>query len=426
MRKLFRIGRDVKSKRARVKDYLEKGVNSQDLDVRLQLIQSLIPLGLERVQEELEEEVRRLAGERYKRNGRGDYGRWGHQWGSISLGGQKVPIQYPRVRDRKAGREVGLESYKKLQSSEDMDEGVLRRLLHGLSCRRYRECCEMVPEVFGLSSSTLSRRFIRASEEKLKEFMERRLDDLDIVAIFIDGKTFQSDEMVIALGVTLEGHKVILGFVQTGTENARVCGEFLSGLLDRGLRIEAGVLCVMDGSRGIHKAVKKVFGGDALVQRCQWHKRENVLGYLPKREQDRFRRALQRAYEAPTYEGAKASLEKLKPALALINESALRSLEEGFEECLTLHRLGLFGKLGLSLKTSNCIESLMSQIGQKLDKVDSWKNSNQKQRWLATALLDIEPRLRRIKGYRYLLELRSAIQSELRIEPAEGKEGTAA
>ena len=133
-----------------------------------------------------------------------------------------MPIKYPRVRDRKAGREAGLESYRKLQSSVDMHEDVLRRLLHGLSCRRYRECCEIVPEVFGLSASTLSRRFIRASEVKLREFMERRLDDLDIVAIFIDGKTFQSDQMVIALGVTSEGRKVILGFVQTGTENCCV------------------------------------------------------------------------------------------------------------------------------------------------------------------------------------------------------------
>jgi transposase-like protein len=252
------------------------------------------------------------------------------------------------------------------------------------------------------------------------------LDDLDIVAIFIDGKTFQSDEMVIALGVTSKGKKVILGFVQTGTENAKVCGEFLCGLLDRGLRIEEGVLCVMDGSRGIRKAVESVFGSYALVQRCQWHKRENVVRYLPKRDQDRFRRALQRAYEEPTYEGAKVALEKIKTELAPINESAVRSLEEGLEETLTLHRLGLFEELGQSLKTTNCIESLMSLIGQRLDKVDYWKNSNQKQRWLATALLDIEPRFRRIKGYRHLSQLKNVIQSELGIEVTERKEGVAA
>ncbi|RLB81207.1 MAG: hypothetical protein DRH17_09910 [Deltaproteobacteria bacterium] len=153
----------------------------------------------------------------------------------------------------------------------------------------------------------------------------------------------------------------------------------------------------------------------ALIQRCQWHKRENVLSYLVKEHQETFRRKLQRAYQEPTYEKAKAALMKVKKELSLINESAVRSLEEGLEETLTLHRLGLFEKLGKSLKTSNSIESVMSLIEQRTQKVDYWKNSNQKQRWLATALLEIEPRLNRIRGYRYLPELRTAIQRELRI-----------
>jgi transposase-like protein len=156
-----------------------------------------------------------------------------------------------------------------------------------------------------------------------------------------------------------------------------------------------------------------VFGAKALVQRCQWHKRENVVSYLPKNRQEQIRKELQRAYEKPSYEEAKKALEKVKKEISLINESAVRSLEEGLEETLTLHRLGLFEKLGQSLKTTNCMESLMAQIGQKLDKVDYWKNSNQKQRWLASALLDIEPRLNRVKGYRYLPELRLALQREI-------------
>ena len=139
------------------------------------------------------------------------------------------------------------------------------------------------------------------------------------------------------------------------------------------------------------------------------------MSYLVKEHQETFRRKLQRAYQEPTYEKAKAALMKVKKELSLINESAVRSLEEGLEETLTLHRLGLFEKLGKSLKTSNSIESVMSLIEQRTQKVDYWKNSNQKQRWLATALLEIEPRLNRIRGYRYLPELRTAIQRELRI-----------
>ncbi len=162
-------------------------------------------------------------------------------------------------------------------------------------------------------------------------------------------------------------------------------------------------------------------GSRALIQRCQWHKRENVVSYLPPGRQDSFRRVLQRAYEEPSYQEAKKALEKVKRELSLVNQSAVRSLEEALEETLTLHRLGLFEKLGRSLKTTNCIESLMSQVGQALDKVDHWKNSNQKERWLATALLDIEPRLNRVKGYRHLPELKVAIQRELGIQVASGE-----
>ena len=419
MKRVLQARKDVKARRAKVKELMSLNLSEIEMDIKLQLIQELIPLGLMQVGEELKEEVKVLAGGRYKRDGIPGYVRWTKQWGSIYLGEQKIPIPYQRVRDRKRRKEVELKSYKRLQEPQGVDEGLLKKILIGLSCRRYRECSEMIPEVFGLSSSTVSRRFIKASARKLKELMERRLDNLDLVAIIIDGKTFKDDEMIIALGVTVEGNKVILGFIQAGTENALVVRDFINGLLERGLKTEEGMLWIMDGSKGIRKAVEKVFGRYVFIQRCQWHKRENVVGYLPKGKQATFRRKLQKAYEEPTYKGAKEALGKVKQELSLINESAVRSLEEGLEETLTLHRLGLFEKLGKSLKTTNCIESIMALIGQRTDKVDYWKNSNQKQRWLATALLDIEPRLNRIKGYKYLHELRVAIQRELGIKKEE-------
>jgi transposase-like protein len=255
------------------------------------------------------------------------------------------------------------------------------------------------------------------------------LESYDLVALFLDGKTFAEDEMIIvrlrltnvALGITLSGEKVILGFVQTGTENERVCSEFLQSLLDRGLRIEQGLLCivrlrltnVLDGAKGLHKAIQKVFGSQAVLQRCQWHKRENVVSYLPKSQQALWRRKLQGAYEKPTYAEAQSALLRIRQELRLINASAVASLDEGMEETLTLHRLGIFPQLGLSLKTTNCLESLMSQVGQRTDKVDRWRNSDQKQRWVASALLDIEPKLHRIKGYRHLPTLRAALQGEI-------------
>jgi transposase-like protein len=196
------------------------------------------------------------------------------------------------------------------------------------------------------------------------------LEPYDFVALFLDGKTFAEDEMIIAL------------------LSAPACA---------------------------------VSTADRCNAQAEWHKRENVVSYLPKPQQALWRRKLQKAYEKPTHAEARASLLRIRQELRLVNASAVASLEEGMEETLTLHRLGVFPQLGLSLKTTNCLESLMSQVGQRTDQVDRWRNSDQKQRWVASALLDIEPRLRRIKGYRHLPTLRAALQGEIRGQsPATG------
>ena len=418
MKTILRIGRGVKVRRARVKEILDLPAKAMDMNGRAELIQALIPLGLWHVKEVLEEEVRSLAGERYKRQGVEGYDRWGKQWGSVYLRDQKVPIPVPRVRDRQGGKEIRLRSYERMQEPWNGDEGVLKRILHGLSCRSYERCAEAVPEAFGLSGSTVSKRYIRASARELKRLCERRLEGYDFVALLLDGKGFGTDEMVIALGVTMDGRKIPLGFVQTGAENERVGREMIEGLLERGLKIGDGLLCIIDGSKGLRKALYDVFGTKVLVQRCQWHKRENVIGYLPKGMQGSMRRRLQEAYEEPTYERAKEKLLKIRRELQQINRSAVNSLDEGFEETLTLHRLGLFPELGVSFKTTNCMESLMALIGQKTDKVDYWRNSDQKHRWLAAALLDLEPRLRKVKGYKYLPKLRAAIQRAIETDKA--------
>ncbi len=386
--------------------------NLPELDVRVELIQALIPIGLEAVNETLQQEVSQLAGERYSRDGGvPGYARWGAQRGSVYLADQKVAIAVPRVRDRRRGQEVPLSAYQALQDPRRAEDASLRKVLKGLSCRDYEPCVDAVSETFGLSSSSMSRRFKRASGKKLAELAERDLSGYDIVALFLDGKTFGDDAMVIALGVTMKGEKVVLGFVQTATENERVCSQFLRSLVERGLNVETGVLCVIDGAKGLRKAVDKVFGAKAAVQRCQWHKRENVVRYLSTSQQATFRRKLQRAYDQPTYSKAKAGLKKVRAELGLLNQSAVASLDEGFEETLTVHRLGLFKELGRSFKTTNCIENLNSLIGNRTGKVDRWRNSEQKHRWLATAILDIEPRLRTVVGYRHLPRLRAALQS---------------
>ena len=232
----------------------------------------------------------------------------------------------------------------------------------------------------------------------------------------LDGKTFADATMVLALGITITGEKRFLGFVETDTENERVLTPFLRSLVERGLDLSQGVLVILDGGKGLRPAVTKAFRHRALVQRCQWHKRENVVSYLATTEQAVWRQRLQRAYNRPTYEEALGALETLHGELDDRNQSAAGSLAEGLDETVTLHRLGLYGVLGRSLKTTNCLESINALVEERCAKVDHWQNSNQRHRWLATALLDIEPRVRKVMGYRHLPKLRAALKRELKIE----------
>jgi len=379
------------------------------IDVKVALIQALIPLGLQAVREELEADVTALAGARYEREGRQPgHVRWSQQRGSVYLGEQKLPIRFTRVRNGQTQTEVPLATYERLQTPRALDEGLWRRVLVGLSCGRYRECAETVPVAFGLSRSTVSRRFIRASARHLKTLLERALTE-EFVAVFLDGKSLAAEAVVIAVGVTLRGEKVFLGIVQTATENARVLTEFLHGLVARGLRPAAGLLWIIDGGKGLRAAIHAVAGSAAVIQRCQWHKRENVVSYLPKARQAAVRGQLQAAYRQPTYAAAKAQLDALERALARENPSAAASLHEGLEETLTLHRLGLADQLGRSFATTNVLESINAQVERLLRRVTRWQGGDQKLRWVASALLDLEPRLRRVKGYRALPQLRAAI-----------------
>ena len=390
-------------------------IEALELDPRVELIRQLIPLGLAEVGRMLEEEVEQLAWRRHARKTEDDrHYRHGHNPVSVRLGGQRHPVRVPRVRGP-AG-ESRLAAYEQLHGSPgEMDEGLFRKVLLGISCRDYEAAVEAVPGAIGLSKSTVSREFKKATAAKLKEFQERDLSGYDVVAFVLDGKSFAEDEMVVALVVTSKGDKVFLGFVQTDTENAVVIRSFLRSLKDRGIDLSAGALVVIDGARGLRSGVLAVFKGQVFIQRCQWHKRENVISYLPRAEQKGWRQRLQRAYQRPTYEEAVQDLKALRQELAEVNQSAAASLDEGFEETLTLHRLGVFPLVGRSLKTTNVLESVNALAEQRCGRVDHWKNSSQKHRWLATTLLEIEPRLRRLLGYRHLPLLRAAIQQDLGI-----------
>jgi len=387
-----------------------------DVDSKVEMIRALVPLGLMHIAEVLDDEVTGLAGEHYARKAATTRGRrHGSNPGTVGLAGQRVPIRVPRVRSVTGG-EIPLRSYEALSGDREVNDLLLKRVLYGISCRNYEAAAESIPGAIGLSSSTVSRGFIEASAAQLRELQERDLSGEDVVALFLDGKTFADATMVVALGITISGEKRFLGFVETDTENEKVLTPFLRSLLERGLDISQGLLVILDGGKGLRAAVKKAFRNRAVVHRCQWHKRENVVSYLSKSEQAQWRKRLQRAYNRPEYEEARAALEKLLGELEDRNQSAAGSLTEGLEETLTLHRLGVYAVLGRSFKTTNCLESVNALVEERCAKVDHWKNSSQRQRWLATALIDIEPRLRKVVGYRHLPKLREALSRELKIE----------
>ena len=230
-----------------------------ELDAKVELIRSLVPLGLMHVEEMLDDEVTALAGARYARKDASIGGRrHGSNPGTVGLAGQRVPIRVPRIR-RVAGGEIPLRSYAALHGEGAVNDRLLTRVLYGISCRNYAAAAAAIPGAIGLSGSTVSRTFIQASAAKLHEFHERDLSNENVVAIVLDGKTFAEATMVIALGITMTGEKRFLGFVETDTENAQVLTPFLRSLLERGLDISQGVLVILDGGKGLRAAVRNGF-----------------------------------------------------------------------------------------------------------------------------------------------------------------------
>lgn len=403
----------VVDKRKALQDYEELGMIN-DIDVKISLIQALIPIGLDAVQKQLQKEVLMLAGKRYQ-HGK-EYTRWGRQNGSVYLQNQKVPIRVPRVRNIKGRSEVPLDTYRKLQDPYQGDERLFKQLIHGLSMNRYGESAALVPEVFGISGSRVSGRFKHATVKRLRYLQSRNLNKYDFVAIFIDGKRFADEGVLVSIGITIHGEKIVLGIEQMNTENHRSTEQFFNKLIERGLRHDQGLLFIIDGSKGLYKGIKRIFQGRGVIQRCWWHKQENVVSYLSKPQQVNWRRQIQEAYRNPSYKETHKALSRIADKLDSINTSAGNSLRKGLEETLTIHKLGLYNELKRSFCTTNCIESVLSAVAQYTQRVDRWRDGSHIQRWVAAGLLEVEPRLTKISGYKHLAMLRKRIQEHLQIE----------
>jgi transposase-like protein len=387
----------------------------QEIHIQFEMLRHHIELCRMLVNEMLNDEVNVLAGERYKHNKPmcNRYSRWGFNPGSVRVGDEKVRIDVPRIYDNQEQETIPLTTYKQLKEIPAVDDQLLKRVISGISTGDYRSAIQNLVDSFGLSRSSVSNRFIEVSTEKLEEFTKRDLSQHDFIALFIDGKYLAKEQIIIVLGVTLKGEKIPLGFIQTNTENSGCIKELLSGLIERGLRYKEGILCIIDGSKGIRKAISEVFGRYALVQRCQWHKRENVLNYLKESSKAIYRKRINKAYHADTYLEAKKMLLSIIDDLEIENTDAANSLKEGFEETLTLHKLDLVEELRASFTTTNCIENVNSLMIKHLGKVKYWKNSDQRHRWVACALLEIEQRLRKVDNYKKLHLLKNKIMMEV-------------
>lgn len=368
--------------------------------------------GLLIMQSVMNAEVESLAGPKGRHDPDRQVTRWTGQQGYVVLGGKKVKTTKPRVRSME-GHEVALESYERFQSPPRRQSSIMRKLINGISTRKYTKAVEDFTEGYGISKSAVSRELVVATRDSLKSLCERRLDAIGRLAVLmIDGKTIKGECVVVALGVDFTGKKHVLGLVQGGTENSTVVQHLLDDLIERGLDPKQKMLLVLDGSKALRKAVRKMLGDDCPVQRCQLHKRRNVVELLPKEYQGSADQRLRTAYTMADYDQAKAQLLKTVDWLEGINPSAAGSLREGLEDTLTLHRLGVPEELRKSLRSTNLIESALSVTETVMGRVKRWRGGDMRLRWTAAGLLMAERRFRRIRGYEKMSKLLAALETD--------------
>jgi transposase-like protein len=375
---------------AEMMGWLRKGVGELIRQAGLQLMDLL-----------MQEEVRELVGERSQRQAERTASRWGSERGYCVVMGQKVPIQRPRVRSTD-DKEVRLGSYEMFHRGEPLTETVWEKLMLGLSTRKYDQAVRQFSEAYGLEKSAISEHFIEASRKKVKDMMERRLDKMRLCALLIDATPFEGQQMVAALGIDEYGRKTILGIRQGATENATVVGELLGDLLERGLDFTEPRLYVLDGAKALSAAVKKHAGESAAIQRCQVHKRRNVLDHLTEEQKPGVEKKLNAAYALEDYAPAKQALNTLHRELMDLNPSAARSLGEGMEETLTVHRLHMPMLLRKTLASTNVIESAFSIVERVCRNVKRWHGGDQRERWVGSGLLVAEKQFHRVQGYKQI------------------------
>jgi putative transposase len=377
-----------------------------------------VGVGLGVLHELLEAEVDEVVGPKGKHDPERTAVRHGHEGGEVTLGGRRVPVRRPRARTADGEQEVELGTYAHFADRDQLADVVLERMLAGVSTRRYQRTAEPVGSQVdefarSTSKSAVSREFVSRTRENLIDLMSRPLDDLRLAVVMLDGIELKGRCCVVALGIDTDGVKHPLGLWDGSTENATVATTLLSNLTGRGLDVDQGVLVVLDGGKALRKAVNDVFGVHTPVQRCVRHKERNVLDHLPEHQRDTVRRRLRAAWALDDHAAALDRLRVLADELARTDPGAAASLREGMQETLTVTRLGVTGRLKLTLQSTNPCESMIETVRRISRNVKRWQNGDMCLRWTAAGMLEAQQQFRRIIGHTDLAKLAVAVERDV-------------
>lgn len=415
---------------AQVRSNQIEGIDGKMIDSEHALISMLLPPALKAFFWDLETELNSLCGDRYLHSEH-PMTRWGNQPGSIILGGQRIALQRPRVRNRDTKEEVIPVTYARYQDPEHFDRSVFQEGIKRVSQKDYSKGLPKIAASFGVSKASVSRSWIKSTEKQLEKMLHRDLSTLKILACFIDGKRFSKLGVMVALGVGEDGRKHVLGIYQSSTENSTACLKLLEDLENRGLPTE-GLLFIVDGGSGLNKALEEKYQIDDPTQRrayrgrCYFHKWQNLRDVLDEKGQQEAAPLFWAIRDARDMTVAKSCSDALEACLKKHNPSALNSYLEAKDDLLAIHRLQISPSLKKFFSTTNPIESLNSLLEEDLRRVKRWRDGKHFQRWLATACLQNEKRMRRIRGHAGLPALVVRIQELCNHHEAVDKESTAA
>ncbi len=389
-------------------------------EARLAVDEVIHQIGRQTIETILSLSAQEIAGPRTPGKASGDI-RWhGSQAGRVSLTDRQIQVRRPRLRHKQDG-EVKVPAYEALQENAATAERMMGVLLRGVSTRQYEEVLPEMAATVGVSRSSISRQAIEGSSEQLRQLEARRWDQVDLLAIYVDGQRFGEHHVISAVGVDREGGKHILGIEPGATENAAAVKKLFTRLREQGMPTDRRYLFVIDGAKALRAAIDEVFGADQAVQRCRNHKVRNVLDELPREQQAQVRNLMRAAWKLTDADEGMKRLEQLARFLEAGYESAAGSLREGMSEMFTIQRLNLPPSLYKCLGTTNIIESPQSGVQKRTNNVTRWRTAEMVQRWVASAWLLTEKHFRKVSGCKDFWALAVALGREKNISATQGK-----